>query len=191
MDEFITTSEASETLSISIRRIQALINVGKIQAKKIGRDWLISKNELEERKPGRPKIDLIISNNLSKRDLNIYEDAKNKSYFVIPNWESEVEERYIDFCGSVGRPFIKVHKKVKYASVVITFQTTYSKFPEYKLTYEGVIELEKLDYFFSSASGDFQFKNVPIQNLENILSSILAIIEDFHISGPDKHPLQN
>ena len=48
MDEFITTSEASETLSISIRRIQALINVGKIQAKKIGRDWLISKNELEE-----------------------------------------------------------------------------------------------------------------------------------------------
>lgn len=37
-----TTKQAAEVLAVSVRRVQALINSGQLDAKKLGRDWLIS-----------------------------------------------------------------------------------------------------------------------------------------------------
>lgn len=54
----LTTDEAASWLSISRRRIQALIGSGRLVATKHGRDWLIEPAALvaiRKRKPGRPK----------------------------------------------------------------------------------------------------------------------------------------
>ena len=53
----IGTKEASERLSVSQQRVQALIKSGQLPAVKVGRDWLIEEVDLEkvsERKAGRP-----------------------------------------------------------------------------------------------------------------------------------------
>jgi excisionase family DNA binding protein len=53
----LTTSQAAELLYVSRRRVEALINAGRLPAQKIGRDWLIRPEDLElvkVRKPGRP-----------------------------------------------------------------------------------------------------------------------------------------
>ncbi|MFO7687201.1 MAG: helix-turn-helix domain-containing protein [Desulfobacterales bacterium] len=57
MKNLITSKEASEELGVSVRRVLALINAGKLPAKKLGRDWVIRKSDLglvRVRKPGRP-----------------------------------------------------------------------------------------------------------------------------------------
>ena len=57
MKDLITSKEASEELGVSVRRVLALINAGKLPAKKLGRDWVIRKSDLRlvrVRKPGRP-----------------------------------------------------------------------------------------------------------------------------------------
>ena len=57
MKNLITSKEASEELGVSVRRVVALINAGKLPAKKLGRDWVIRRSDLEfvrVRKPGRP-----------------------------------------------------------------------------------------------------------------------------------------
>ena len=57
MKNLITSKEASEELGVSVRRVVALINAGKLPAKKLGRDWVIRKSDLRlvrDRKPGRP-----------------------------------------------------------------------------------------------------------------------------------------
>jgi len=57
MSDLLTTKEAARELRVSVRRIQALIGAGKLPAQKIGRDWIISKVDLDlvrVRKPGRP-----------------------------------------------------------------------------------------------------------------------------------------
>ena len=56
----LTTNEAASTLGITLRMVQAHITSGQIKAQKIGRDWLISDEEMERfqrerRKVGRPK----------------------------------------------------------------------------------------------------------------------------------------
>lgn len=54
----LTTQEAAERLGVSIRRVQALIQSGQLRAEKIGRDYIIREEDLEQvlnRKPGRPK----------------------------------------------------------------------------------------------------------------------------------------
>jgi len=58
MTRLLTTAEAAARLQISARRVQALIAAGRLDAQKIGRDWVIPEYALDavaERKPGRPK----------------------------------------------------------------------------------------------------------------------------------------
>jgi len=53
----ITTKSAAAELGISVRRIQALISAGRLRAKRVGRDYLISPRALDAvrvRLPGRP-----------------------------------------------------------------------------------------------------------------------------------------
>jgi|GEM_PF-3226288 len=55
-----TTYQAAERLGVSVRRIQALITTGLLEASKIGRDWAIPEEEVEryrqqERQAGRPR----------------------------------------------------------------------------------------------------------------------------------------
>lgn len=57
MAKLLTTTEVAAELFISKRRVQALIQSGRLPAKKIGRDWLIKKSDLDlvsSRFPGRP-----------------------------------------------------------------------------------------------------------------------------------------
>ncbi|HML41261.1 MAG TPA: helix-turn-helix domain-containing protein [Bellilinea sp.] len=51
--------QAAELLGLSVRRVQALINVDLLKADKVGRDWIISEEELQKfkhqvRSVGRP-----------------------------------------------------------------------------------------------------------------------------------------
>jgi excisionase family DNA binding protein len=69
MSNFLTTKETSERLNVSIRRVQAMITDGKLEAKKFGRDYLIDEAQLSDiqtyGKAGRPK----------KSELNLEETA--------------------------------------------------------------------------------------------------------------------
>lgn len=54
----MTTQQAAETLGISVRRVQALIKAGRLNAAKRGRDWWIEEADLNavfERPTGYPK----------------------------------------------------------------------------------------------------------------------------------------
>ncbi len=56
--DFLTTKQVAEKLGITPRRVQALIEVGKLPAQKFGRDYMIREKDLklvENRKVGRPK----------------------------------------------------------------------------------------------------------------------------------------
>lgn len=58
--DFVTTEEAADSLGVSVRRIQMLLNDGVIAgAMKIGRDWIIPRSSLAGvktyGKAGRPK----------------------------------------------------------------------------------------------------------------------------------------
>lgn len=58
MASLLSTKEAAEKLSVSERRVLALITLGRLPAQKVGRDWIIDESSLDlvaERKPGRPK----------------------------------------------------------------------------------------------------------------------------------------
>ena len=52
----IGTKQAATALGVSPRRVLALIEAGRLPAKKIGRDWIIEEQDLDlvrDRKPGR------------------------------------------------------------------------------------------------------------------------------------------
>lgn len=54
----ITTAGAAERLEISVRRVQELINSGRLPAQQFGRTYVIDEDDLklvEDRKPGRPR----------------------------------------------------------------------------------------------------------------------------------------
>ena len=56
--KLLTTTDVAAQLGVSKRRVQAIINAGKLPATKIGRDWLIQPQDLkliEKRKTGRPR----------------------------------------------------------------------------------------------------------------------------------------
>ena len=56
--DFLTTKQAAVKLGITPRRVQALIEAGKLPAQKFGRDYMIKEKDLklvEDRKVGRPK----------------------------------------------------------------------------------------------------------------------------------------
>lgn len=58
--KLLTVEQAAESLGVSARRVRALITSGKLSAEKVGRDWLMTAESLEnvkERKPGRPRKD--------------------------------------------------------------------------------------------------------------------------------------
>jgi excisionase family DNA binding protein len=53
----LTTFQVATRLGISVRRVQALIQAGRLRATKVGRDWLITEAALVAvavRRPGRP-----------------------------------------------------------------------------------------------------------------------------------------
>lgn len=45
--DWLTTQQAAEEIGVNRRRIQALIDGGRLHAIKVGRDWLVSKSDLE------------------------------------------------------------------------------------------------------------------------------------------------
>ena len=56
--EYLTTKEAAEKLGVSLRRVQAMIEAGRLPATKFGRDYMIREKDLklvEDRKVGRPR----------------------------------------------------------------------------------------------------------------------------------------
>jgi excisionase family DNA binding protein len=55
----LTVAQAAQKLGISVRRVQALIQAGRIEATRMGRMWLIEPCALKPvriRKPGRPAL---------------------------------------------------------------------------------------------------------------------------------------
>ncbi len=53
----LTTKEAAGRLGVSVRRVHALIQDGRLPAEKFGRDYMIKEEDLKlvaDRKPGRP-----------------------------------------------------------------------------------------------------------------------------------------
>lgn len=58
--EQLTTDQAATILSVSRRRVEALIAAGRLHALKLGRDWVINPADLEAvkvRRAGRPRKD--------------------------------------------------------------------------------------------------------------------------------------
>lgn len=57
-DELLTTSEAAKRLGLSLRAVQKMIEQGRLAAKKVGRDYLIRAEDLNnikyKSKAGRP-----------------------------------------------------------------------------------------------------------------------------------------
>ena len=56
--DFLTTKQVAERLGITPRRVQALIEVGRLPAQKFGRDYMINEKDLKlvkDRKVGRPR----------------------------------------------------------------------------------------------------------------------------------------
>jgi len=58
--DYITTTQASKILNVSVTRILVFIQEDRLAAKKFGRAWLIRKSDLEKfakipRRPGRKK----------------------------------------------------------------------------------------------------------------------------------------
>jgi excisionase family DNA binding protein len=56
--KLLTTKEVAERLGVSVRRVHALIQDGRLPAQKFGRDYQIDEKDLKrvaERKPGRPR----------------------------------------------------------------------------------------------------------------------------------------
>lgn len=65
----LTTKEAAERLGVSVRRVNALIDSGDLQAERFGRSWMVDERSVEERAtlnrgPGRLKMDEKNSDNL-------------------------------------------------------------------------------------------------------------------------------
>lgn len=51
--DYLTTQQAGEILGVTAQRILALIQSGRLPAQKIGRDWMIARNDLDafEKRP--------------------------------------------------------------------------------------------------------------------------------------------
>jgi excisionase family DNA binding protein len=58
MDDMLSTPDAAAELGIGLRRVQVLIDNGRLPATKIGKVWIIRRADLElvrERPTGRPR----------------------------------------------------------------------------------------------------------------------------------------
>jgi excisionase family DNA binding protein len=51
--DYLNTHQAGEILGVTSQRILALIRAGRLPAKKVGRDWLVARSDLEgfEKRP--------------------------------------------------------------------------------------------------------------------------------------------
>lgn len=59
-EKLLTTRQVSEKLNVSMRRVRALIEAGRLPSKQYGRDHLIRESDIElvrQRVPGRPPRD--------------------------------------------------------------------------------------------------------------------------------------
>jgi excisionase family DNA binding protein len=55
--DYLTTDQAGKILGVTVRRVRALIEAGRLPAVKFGKVWMINKKDLKKvavRKPGRP-----------------------------------------------------------------------------------------------------------------------------------------
>jgi excisionase family DNA binding protein len=58
MEGFLTTKQVAERLNVSMRRVRALIEDGRLPSQQLGRDHFIREEDLKlvaDRKPGRPR----------------------------------------------------------------------------------------------------------------------------------------
>lgn len=58
MEGFLTTKQVAERLNVSMRRVRALIEDGRLPSQQFGRDHFIRETDLKlvaVRKPGRPR----------------------------------------------------------------------------------------------------------------------------------------
>jgi excisionase family DNA binding protein len=58
MSKLLTTKDVSDRLGVTMPRVHALIQAGRLPAEKFGRDYVIKESDLalvSERKAGRPK----------------------------------------------------------------------------------------------------------------------------------------
>lgn len=46
-DDIISTAEAAEIIGVSVRRVVALCNGGKLPAQQVGRSWVIRRRDAE------------------------------------------------------------------------------------------------------------------------------------------------
>lgn len=56
--QYISTKEAAKQLRVTMGWITQLINDGRLEGQKVGRDWVVSRTSLEAFKPkkaGRPR----------------------------------------------------------------------------------------------------------------------------------------
>jgi excisionase family DNA binding protein len=69
-ESMLTTPQVAERLSISVRRVLALIEAGRLPSKQYGRDHLIKESDLklvQDRKAGRPPKDATATKATKKR----------------------------------------------------------------------------------------------------------------------------
>ena len=72
MENLLTTKQAGKRLGVTPLRIFQLIKAGRLPAIKLGRDWVISKDDLAkvaDRKAGRPKKNSRDSHDQAKRNF--------------------------------------------------------------------------------------------------------------------------
>jgi excisionase family DNA binding protein len=48
MDDLLNTSEAAERLGLTVRAVQKMIEAGRLQAKRVGRDYIILASSLSD-----------------------------------------------------------------------------------------------------------------------------------------------
>ncbi len=59
MDAYVTTRDAAGRLGVTVRRVQAMLQSGRLKGRKVGRDWMVDRKDLArvarmDRRPGRP-----------------------------------------------------------------------------------------------------------------------------------------
>ena len=72
MDKLLTTKDASKELGVTPLRVFQLIKAGRLPAIKLGRDWIISKDDLSKvanRKNGRPRKSSQATQSTGKRNI--------------------------------------------------------------------------------------------------------------------------
>jgi excisionase family DNA binding protein len=85
-EELLTTQQAADKIGISRARIIGLIKEGKILANKVGRDWVIHKEDLakfQRKQPGSFRIPADVINEIRRRaDLGENREQLSQEYKI-------------------------------------------------------------------------------------------------------------